>query len=392
MSLTFSGCWDYLSITDINIISGVAVDMVPETGEYLLTFEIVNVSNGPEGVAKSIYSTAEGFTMFEAVRNAKKKLANQFYFGNMQLLVINQEIAENIGISMILDALLRDGEPRETVSIIVSKEEDAKSILLEKRLDTTSVSYELNDMIEYDSKITVATKNVHIFQAYNYLNETGKSLILPAVKFSQRKKSVEIRGSEEGNNESKDESEGGEDEPKIVELGGIALMPNDRLVGYLSADETNYFLIAVNDIKGGSFNFGLEPNTNNDMSLEIRKSRTSHKFTYRDGRLKIHFKIKNNMNLIEMKKPLDILAKDVRERIEKRSAEELTKRIEAVIYKAQNEFKSDIFSFGNMLYKSDPKLWSQLEADWNNHFCNAEIEIEAETKLINTGITLYTAQ
>jgi len=169
-------------------------------------------------------------------------------------------------------------------------------------------------------------------------------------------------------------------------------MPNDRLVGYLSADETNYFLIAVNDIKGGSFNFGLEPNTNNDMSLEIRKSRTSHKFTYRDGRLKIHFKIKNNMNLIEMKKPLDILAKDVRERIEKRSAEELTKRIEAVIYKAQNEFKSDIFSFGNMLYKSDPKLWSQLEADWNNHFCNAEIEIEAETKLINTGITLYTAQ
>ena len=383
LCILLSGCWDYQSITDLNIVSGIAVDIVDE--DYLLTFEIVNVSNGPESVARSVYADATGSTLFEAVRNAKRKLANKFYLGNMQLIVISEKIVRTKGIASILDALLRDGEPRETLNIVISKEETAQAILTEEGLDVTNVSYELNNIIENDSSITIATKNVHLFEAYNALTEPGFTLVLPAVQLVEREKGNQ--SDREGNQGDDSQTDDSKDQ-KIIELGGIAIMPDDSLIGYITANETNYFLAVTDNIIGGAFSFSLNPDEPNDIAMEIKKNHTKSKFSYQNNKLKIQIEIKNSMNLIELKMPLPILEKNVRKQLEERCADEFKSRVEGLIEKAQNEYRTDIFSFGNMIYKDNPKLWAELESDWHNIFCNAEIEVIVETELINTGIIL----
>ena len=385
--ISFSGCWDYQSIAELNIISGIAVD-TSDSNNYLLTFEIVNVSNGPEGIAKSIYADAEGSTLFETVRNAKKKLANKFYLGNMQLLVISEKIAQTQGILSILDALLRDGEPRETVSVVISREKTAQAILKEEGLDITNVAYELHNIIEDDEKTTTATKNVQLFHAYNALNEPGMTLVLPTIQFADN-------GQDESSDESekdKSEEEGSEkkssEDKKIIELSGIAFLPKDRLAGYLSAAETHYFLTATNNIVGGAFSLSLKPDEPNDISMEIKRSVTKPEFSYQNDRLKIKLTIKNKMNLIELREPLDVLDKNSREELINRCQDELKAHVTAIIKKAQEEFKTDIFSYGNRLYKNNPRLWEQVKDDWSNTFCNAEIEVLVQTDLVNTGIIL----
>ena len=128
-ALPAAGCWSYRGLDEMTIVSGIALDKDKETGNYLLSFEFVDLSgsvkeNGPE--SKIIES--EGKTIFEAVRNAKKKLRNKLYFGHAQMLIINQDIAKEEDIGSIMDWFMRDGEVRETINMAISREQTAQDI------------------------------------------------------------------------------------------------------------------------------------------------------------------------------------------------------------------------------------------------------------------------
>ena len=54
--------------------------------------------------------------------NTKLRLFNNLYFGNMHTIIISQQLAREDDISEMLDVLLRDIEPLENVSVLVSQE------------------------------------------------------------------------------------------------------------------------------------------------------------------------------------------------------------------------------------------------------------------------------
>ena len=62
-------------------------------------------------------------------------------------------------------------------------------------------------------------------------------------------------------------------------------------------------------------------------------------------------------------------------------------------YKIKNEYKSDIFGFGNMIYKNYPQTWKKIKNNWNDkYFKNFKIKINIKTKIISTGSLTKTLQ
>ena len=112
--------------------------------------------------------------------------------------------------------------------------------------------------------------------------------------------------------------------------------------------------------------------------------------------LKTKIKLKNQNNLdiyikgtgtiYEMNGPLNLNNIKNIKKLEKKWNKKLKKDIENTINKIKTEYKSDIFGFGNMIYKNYPKRWEKIKNNWNDkYFKELKIKIHANTKIVSTG-------
>ena len=74
------------------------------------------------------------------------------------------------------------------------------------------------------------------------------------------------------------------------------------------------------------------------------------------------------------------------EKIQKITEKQLAEEIGATIKKVQTKYNTDIFGFGNYIYKSDPKLWRKINSDWNVLFTNMEVEIKPQITIENSAL------
>jgi len=361
-----SGCWNYRGLNKLSIVTGVAVDR-KDDNNYQLTMETVDLTAASkESAGKSQIIQSEGKTMFEAIRNAKKRVTKKLYFSDMKVLVVSNQIAREEGIKSILDFFMRDAEPRETVIPIISQEKTAKEIFAASGVDAKIISEELQKMIDKDSETTASTRKIANYQVFNMLQgEKEMSLVMPAVHLVL-------------NNEK-----------KVVEVNGIAIFKADKLKGYLSPEDTHYYLFTVDEVKGGILTFpSNEKNQKwyDDLSFEIAKNKTKRSYSYDGNRLKFILDIKTTAVLDEVGADIDVIKKENIEKIKSTADRVFTDRLESVIKKEQIEFGCDIFGIGTMIHKSNPLLWSQLKENWEYYIQTMEVEVRPEFLIINTGL------
>jgi len=359
--IPLSGCWDYRGLDELTIVTGVAIDKKPEEDIYQLTYEIVDLiepikEKGPN--RKLIES--EGKTIFEAVRNAKRRVSNKLYFGHSELIIICEEIARNEDLNVVLDFFIRDSECRETINVVVSQEKTARDIIASEGIGHTVITNEILEILEDDKKITSSILSVELYRLFNIMGAEGKELALPAFHIVQN------------------------DGKPTAETNGTAVFKDNKLVGFLSPEESKYFLFIVNEIEGGIFTVassGQRP----DISFEIYNNDTNLSFEYKDEKLKIKIKTTTVVFLGEFMRQFAPLDEKELNALEETAEKELEDKIRNVVKKLQTEFGSDIFGFGNMIYKKDFRLWRQLKDNWDEHFKSLDLEVEADIRIMNTA-------
>lgn len=357
------GCWDYRALDELTIVTGVAIDKNPEGDLYQLTYEIVDLiepikETGP----KRKLVESEGKTIFEAIRGAIRRVNNKLYFGQAELIVICERIARDGDISKIIDFFIRDSECRNTIHVLVSQEKKARDIIATEGVGQTIVSDEILETLKDDRKYTSSTLYVELYEIFNTLAEEGKELALPAFHVVKN------------------------DGKPAAEANGTAVFKGDKLVGYLSPEESKYYMFIVDEVRGGilpisSSSSGQQP----DISLEIFENNTKLSFEYKDEKPKVKIKTTTTVFLGEYMRPFAPLDEKELSSLEETSGKQLEERIRNVVKKLQTEFGSDIFGFGKLIYKKNPKIWKQLKDNWDEHFKSLEVEVESNIKIINTA-------
>lgn len=357
------GCWDSRGLDKVSIVTGIAVDKSKESDSgYLISFEVIDITNSVEdNQMSSILLEAEGDTIYDAVSKVEKKLINPMYFGKMQVLVISHQIAESEGVIGILEGFFRDEEPRETINIIISQQKTAKEIIEPDEEVNMIISYEIKKTIDDDKKMTNASKSEQIYVAYNDFHHGSGDFVLPAVRCV--------------------------DTEYKKEINGLAVIKDDKLVGYLSAEDTKYFLFAINSIDGGILSFPQKAGEDKakDVSLFVSKSKTHQSYAYANGSMTFYLDVEASTFLGELKNQTDILEKPQYDQLQARASDVLSERITEKIHRVQDEMGADIYGFGTMVYRSDPVLWEQLHNNWDEVFRNATIVVRSDVKLTNIG-------
>lgn len=359
--LLLPGCWNYRSLNDMVIVSGIAVDRNSQNGNYHLSFEIIDLTTPvKEKGLSALIIESEGKTLFDAARNAKRRSADKLYFGNTQVIVVSEKIAKEEGVGGIIDWFLRDSECRETLCFAVSQEKTAREILSIYGINNAIVAYDIHEIITDDNAVTSSADRVELYKIFNILHAGGKSLSLPALH------NVENDGE------------------LVTELNGMAVFKEDKLAGYLSAEESKYFLFADDEIKGGVLTLSSDGGKE-DISLEISRNKTQKAYSYDGDKLKITIKTATRVFLNEAQKEVDPLDEKQMTDIAKKASKKLENSIQSIIKHVQAEYGSDIFGFGSLIHQKDPKLWKELSSDWERIFPALEVEVNAKIAISNTA-------
>lgn len=357
-----AGCWNYRELNTMMIVAGIAVDKGGENGKYHVTFETLDVSGGSgekQSSIKSLLIESDGDTIFDTARNALEKSDKRLYFGACEIVIISDELARE-GIANILDWVGRDAEPRISIDIYVAKGKSAKEVIGRKSLTDPITSYALGRMDEIGRTSLSKSVYVQLYKANNMLGGEGISLVLPTLNTVSNK------------------------DTEIPVYGGTAIFKKDKLVGYLSDDESKYLAMIKNEVFGGLLLVGVDSGAP-DISLEIMENNVQITPVLTGDRPKIKVAVTMKAALGEMETAVDLASQQGMAKAEKAASENIAANIARVIKKAQDEYGSDIFGFGNAIFKTAPGYWYSIKPGWDAMFRSLDISISAKVEIANTG-------
>ncbi len=364
LALLLAGCWNYRGLDQMNIVAGIAIDFNRESNRFHLTYEVTDLRQAKqEGTATGRLIEAEGNTLFDAARNAKRSEADKLYFGSAMVVVVSKEIATKIGLLRVLEWFLRDGECRETMCVALSAEDSAGEILKSHGDAREIVTETLHDIIREDRKITGSTAYQRLYEVYNAIKSKRNATILPVLR-----KTV---------NAGK----------KTCEVYGSAVFNGDRLAGFFDADESKYALLIQDDLGGGLFTLAMADHEGDDITLEILRNRTRKTYREQDGTVTVRIETKTNVAIAENQHELDLMDPGIVRQIEAAAAAMVESRIRNVVDKAQRKFYADLFGFGEMVYKKDDRLWQTLGPAWKEIYPTVRVEIDATVHAATAAFT-----
>ena len=159
----------------------------------------------------------------------------------------------------------------------------------------------------------------------------------------------------------------------IVVIDSMALFKGDKLVGFLSVEDTRNYLWTQNQIENTSIS--IPCGENRFAALRITDSKTKVMGSMKNGKPKIGVDIvmegsiygsncKDHMDDPKTYKKLDELTNQyVREKVSK------------TIQTVQDDYGVDIFGFGEVVYRQDYKQFKKVEDHWDEVFKDAEIDV-----------------
>lgn len=386
-TVTFSGCWNYTDIGQFAIVSGVAIDKSVSDSIYHLTIEVADASSGKDNPIKPIVFESDGRSIYEAISNASLKSSKKLYFSHCSLLIVSKTIARD-GLIPVINCLNRDAVTKIKTNIAVSTMDTAKEVLLANPTSKKLVSYEIADMLVRNEKEVSKSPQVWLYQAADMIDGEGTSLTLPAIKTIPQETSIgeESKSEDGGSDSSSSEKSGSKSESTVIPmLAGSGVFKGDKLIGFLSPDDTQCLLFIKNEVKGGP----ILVNKNIDgkgVTLSITESKTNITPEVKGKDITMNIEVKVKASLVDDESKSGYNTKDKIKKLEKVASNQLNEKISSVIKSVQKDYDSDIFGFGRTIYQKNYKDWQTVENNWKENFKLVKAQVNTEIEIVNTAV------
>jgi spore germination protein KC len=160
----------------------------------------------------------------------------------------------------------------------------------------------------------------------------------------------------------------------------------DQYAGFLNDDQTQNFLLLMNDLKKSVLLVGEKPEEKN-IALIVRKSSVTLTPEISGGTIKMKVKMKMQCSFDEENSEKNYLLNLGAKRVEGLANSTLQERLREAVRQVQTEFGCDIFGFGRKIYQEDPKDWEKLKSSWREKFRTVSVEAEADVSIVDTEFT-----
>lgn len=372
-ALLLTGCGNYRELNDLAITTGIAFDIKDD--QYIVSYMIAN-SNKAETDSKdsetkiTVYE-GKGNTISSAYMDLNSKNPKIPYIGHLEVVIISEDLAKK-GILEALDFLIRNPESRKEFYIVLSKNVEAGTLLKTLAPLESFPSQNIAGIIKSnkDEQSTIVMQKYSTVIT-NMIDE-GVEPIINGIELDGNKEEGQMQESLEKATPS-----------ATIKIDTIGIFKKDKLLGWSTHDET----VGINIINNSAGFVLLETKCDDKyMTSTLKDIKTKPIITFENNIPKIKLKIKADGAILEMQCKRNLEETKIMKELENEFNEKLKSIIDETIYMAQKKYKSDIFGFGNYIYKNNLKKWNIIKDKWNNEiFPEIKIDTEIKINLNNKG-------
>jgi len=369
LTLLLTGCYDQKELNTIAIMTATEINKVDN--EFIVNAQVVNPQSSDKTVniqAPFVIYEGKGKTIYEAYRQIKLQSSRYLYPNHMEILIINENLAKE-DINQIIDFFLRVPDIRTEFNILIGKNENILNITTP--IDDVSATSIL-DTMKTNNKYLGITNFITFNDFANMNLNKNLEIIAPSIEA--------VNYTEESETTKNTEST---KIKSLYKLGNLSIFKNNKLLGYLTEDESISYNIIKN--KAQSILITYECEKDKYMTIEATdiKSDISTKNKEINIKSKMTGNISENMCNIKLNDENNIkkLEKDLKKYIEN--------KIETSINNIRKQYNSDVFGFLDIIYKTDYNTYKEIKDTWyNNEFKNIKINIKASIDIIGKGNVL----
>ena len=368
--LLLCGCYDYRETDDLTLVGGIALDKAEEeedgrdSGLIKITVETADIRE--EGKIKEKIIEAYGDSLQEAIDRSTFIAGKEPNWSHAQIVVMGREYASS-GLFPLIRYITADRAMRINLNLLVAREEGGE-ILKAKSITNQLQAFQIYTLINSDSYYPMK-QNTCLFNLINSFADPSQSPVLPALKIVEN------------------------DREKAVELDGVAVFNGDRLVGFLADDDAKFVFLLRDAVKKMLIpldNQAQAPGRNRTFMLLDYRLNIKPRYNGDQWEFEIELDAGVDLGNTEGNKAQDNSPRDAKKEEDELKGQielQLSRRIQEVVHKVQNDFGVDIFGLGNRVRRSYPKLWQDYADNWPHYFRECKINPKVQVTIKNSGLT-----
>lgn len=351
-------------VENLAVVLAIGFDLTPED-KYIITVQILNPQKASSKDSQQSSSSevmvfsSQGDTPHDAVNRLSTDFGRDLYFGHNQYIVISEYLAES-GLSSFIDSLLRAHETRPGNILLITKGK-ASEIMAFKPIDEAIPANSVRNLIELQSS-------------------KGYSPIVSRLEFANflsSKTAAPIIGVIDLNREDNIGS--------TFKLAGTGVFEKDKLIGYLTSNETRGMQWIKGKVKTGTVTSPYSDG--NKVTFAILSANSKIKPVVQNDSVTIQITIKAESNIIEMPDKLDPMKNPkIMDELAELQSEAIEKEVRLALNAAQKRLNADIFDFGGFIHREYPGTWKKLESNWGYIFPNLKVEVTVNSALKSPGL------
>lgn len=341
---------------------------INEDNEIVITVEILDMAGSAATgyVNKHFLVKQKGKTIADALRDVEMKLEKNIYGIHSKARFFTERFAQT-HMEVALEFFSRDKIADERPYMFVIKGDESNLYQSDLGLSDLVGKY-VNKMAMLKKKSSTSTVFITTFNYFRDFYNDGKQNVMGVIEVMHN----DILTEEDVNDEEKQQEH-------FLKLEGLAVMKNNKLVGYLDRYESRTYNFLVDKVQGATI---AVPVGDRYDTYWIGKSTRKIKTSFENGQVVINIEIKNNLAILENCSEFRLSELSESNKAEKVINEFLENETKASIAKLQTEFASDIFGFGDYFHMQNPKKWHEIKDEWqDNYFVNAQINVKANNSI-----------
>ncbi|WP_307207351.1 Ger(x)C family spore germination protein [Paenibacillus harenae] len=361
ISITQTGCWNRVELTEKGFIMGVAIDQIkPGTIKFSVQlYKPGQKAGGQGGKQETTFFNIEtkSESIFDAVRDITLQLGRKAQFSHMRVIIINEKTAKREDLISLLEFFYRDHESRLNTKVLIS-EGDASEFLKIKPLIEQTVTQQLNRMQEIGNVGTGKVPDVNLLELSQALKSQVPNIALPVASIKK----------------------------DVVMLAGMAMVYKGKMIGTLRGKQTENVLILSDQFKSGVLQipcgYVRKDKKNLTESVEILKVNTKLKPILKTDPLKVKVGVNISGNIGELKCTKFEKREDQVE-FQKKAQKLVEERLMDTIRFTQKK-RIDLIGLGNQIHRNNSKLWKIWKKDWDKRYSTAKFEVKVDFDIRNT--------
>ena len=376
LSPAISGCWDRQEPEQLALVLAVGFDLDEKSGNYKIIAQIANPlglgGEGPEagggGTGEAVWVVAaSGETPYLASQNLTIKSTRQINYTHTAVILFSEDLARQ-GLEPLVDFLDRERQFRLVAHPMVVEGDIRKALEADFALEDVGAVGVVRHHFHTSQQKSV-TRDVILRNIFNTFTQPGWEAAFPR---------LHLITDEEG--EMIDEAP--------VEVKGLAAFKGGTMVGWLDDKETRGLNWALGEINRADYMLQSPLEGGKPSTVEVFQAASRMRAQVKGDQVTVTLEIQADGRLQETLTNREWLGRESEftRSLDRRLAQAIRNDVRAALDKAQQELNSDIFGFGNLLYRTQPREWSRLSARWDDIFPKIQVNIMVDANVRRTGL------